>query len=148
MFVQASKAAEVTGLTEHQIKEWCIRRSLLRPDRPPAGRGHHALFGWRTLLALRLLRELHEEFGGTVAYWAPILSQWRDDLVSKPFHSLYEHSVILEKGVARISRVIPNSSSMPFIVLPLNHHLVALAAGGLAAMEKQRPLLKPHLVKR
>ena len=148
MFVQASEAARLTGLTEHQIKEWCVRRSLLPPEVRPGGRGRHAMFGWRSLLALRILREIHIKFGGTVSHWGPILAQWCDSIAAKPFHSLYGHLIIFEEKTVRITRTTPNASSGPFLALPLDNHLAALACGGIPSSEDQRPLLKPHLVTR
>ena len=61
--IQMSDAAKLSGVTVHQLKEWCARRDILPPDVPGSGRGRHALYSWQTVLAVRLLHELHQRFG-------------------------------------------------------------------------------------
>jgi hypothetical protein len=62
--VQSSDAARLSGLTSNQLREWCGRRGVVVPDVPPAGRGRLALSSWQTLLALRVLNELHQALRG------------------------------------------------------------------------------------
>jgi hypothetical protein len=42
--MQSGDGARRSGLTPHQLREWCGRRGVVIPDVPPAGRGHLALF--------------------------------------------------------------------------------------------------------
>ena len=86
---QASDACRLTGLTQHQLREWCVRRGVVRPDVPPAGPGRHALYSWQTLLALRLLREIHEQFGVEVSAWSTAITSLISQLQGRSFPSLW-----------------------------------------------------------
>lgn len=147
-YVQAAQASLVTGVTEHQLKEWCLRRGLLPPDVLPQGRGHNALFGWRTLLALRLLADLHRRFGGTVTHWGPVLSIWREHLNDVSFHALYGHYAVYDGlRMTVVAKLAPITNAC--LVLSLDEHLDALARGmQSSSREKQLPLLPPMLVKK
>ena len=63
---QSADALEVTGLTRSQLREWTGRRNLISPDVGPDGPGRHALYTWQSLLVLRLLLVLHNDFAAQV----------------------------------------------------------------------------------
>src|SRR3954465_7229555 len=87
--VQASDAAHLTGLSMHQLREWCGRRGVVTPDVPPSGRGRHALYSWQTIISLRLLKSLQENFGVEVGVWKPAISQCQILLQKKSFPTLW-----------------------------------------------------------
>ncbi len=148
MFVQFTRAAEIAGITEHQLKEWCMRRRLIRPDVLPHGRGHNALFGWHTLLALRLLAEVHKRFGGTVAHWGPVMDALRVSLEGYSFPALYGHLAIYDGE--RLLITLPSSlhARHSHVVLPLDKHLTDISrALSPEDHEIQLSLLGPQLVK-
>jgi hypothetical protein len=149
MYVQSSRAAEIAGLTEHQLKEWCMRRGLILPDVLAQGRGHNALFGWHTLLALRLLASVHFKFGGSISHWGPIIEEWRKSLNGVSFPALYGQAAIYE-GERMFSGSAPATNLWQAqLILPLDDHLDAIArALSPEQQEAQFSLLPLLLVKR
>lgn len=138
--LQASDAAQVAGLSVHQLREWCARRALLSADVPGAGRGRHALFSWQTVLALRLLRELHERFGAEVGAWKGAIEELRQLLKGRPFPGLWNTAAVFsDHDHARLvdDRTIPTEA---LVVLPLAPHLDVLAKSFTFAIEPQLPL--------
>ena len=87
--VQASDAARLSGLTPHQLREWCGRRTVVTADVPPAGRGHLALFSWQTILALRVLNEVHQRYSVEVSGWRLAIAQLQAILKGRSFPSLW-----------------------------------------------------------
>src|SRR5260370_15106872 len=87
--VQASDAARLSGLTPHQLREWCGRRGVVAPDVPPAGRGRLALFSWQTILALRVLNEVHRRYGVEVSAWRPAIAQFQVLIAGRSFPALW-----------------------------------------------------------
>ena len=126
-----------------------MRRALIRPDVLPRGRGHNALFGWQTLLALRLLAVVHIRFGGTVAHWGPVLEALRTSLETTSFPSLYGCFALYDgqKMIVRAS-LVPNIQGA-LLTLPLDEHLTTISrAFAVDDQDGQLPLLPPLLVKR
>jgi|ERR1700733_1253610 len=148
MFVQFAAAAQIVGITEHQLKEWCMRRSLIAPDIQPRGRGHNALFGWRALLALRLLSAIHSRFGGTVAHWGPILERFRCSIEAKSFPALFGYMAIFDGNTVQLQQSVERGQS-EILIIRLDEHLLAISRG-LASndQEIQLSLLPPLLVTR
>src|SRR5687767_7809507 len=121
MYVQAGAAARIAGITDHQLKEWCTRRALLPPDVPARGKGNHALFGWRSLLALRLLAVIHHEFGGTVTHWGPLLDKFRGQIEGTSFPSLFGKFALYDgERIKVVDRVVATAFSS--LTLPLEEH--------------------------
>ncbi|WP_414471948.1 hypothetical protein [Microvirga sp. M2] len=126
-----------------------MRRGLIRPDVLPRGRGHNALFGWRTLLVLRLLALVHIRFGGTVAHWGPIMDALRASLEGSSFPALYGHAAVYDGARMVISPASPFDAKQALLTLPLDEHLAEISrAFGPEEDEVQLPLLPPLLVKR
>src|SRR4051794_39603808 len=61
-YVSSRDVRRLTGLTGDQFREWTGRRRIISPDYPAKGRGNSARFSWRTVLLLRLLRAMQNEF--------------------------------------------------------------------------------------
>jgi hypothetical protein len=139
MMFQSSEAAVLAGLTDHQLKEWCVRRKLLPPDVAPRGSGTHALFSWQTILALRLLSEIHSRLGGLISHWAPLMAQWRNDIAKTPFHSLQGHYFLSDGEKTKTAR-LSTTSSAGALVLELDPHLSAIASGLSFQRDRQLPL--------
>ena len=146
--VQASTAALLSDLTGHQLREWCGRRGVLPPDVRPAGRGRHALYSWQTILALRLLRQLHEQFGAEVSSWAPAIKSVRDLFRERSFPTLWDSTAIfLDKQ--RVTLSSEHRRDDAFVAIPLDPHLRVLASGfALPGPANQLPLLAPALLQR
>ena len=79
---QMADAITLAGLSRSQLREWCgrDRRALVEPDVPPQGAGRVALYGWRTLLVLRILHDLQERYGIEVSRWTTAAKVLRADL--------------------------------------------------------------------
>lgn len=145
---QASDAGRLSGLTPHQLREWCGRRTVMKPDVPAAGRGHLALFSWRTILVLRVLNELHLRFGIEIGAWSAAMAELRAKLEGRPFQSLWNTSAAFASrseatiGAERLGT--PNSH----LIIPFNPHLEILATEDALPPELQLPLFPVMVVKR
>jgi hypothetical protein len=148
MFVQFAEAARIAGVTEHQLKEWCMRRSLITPDVQARGRGRNALFGWRALLALRMLSVIHSRFGGTVAHWGPILEDFRCSIEINSFPALFGQMAVFDGHKVQLRQSIDQGQSEALFI-KLDDHLLAISRGlGSNDRELQLPLFPPLLVTR
>jgi MerR HTH family regulatory protein len=138
--LQASDASRLAGITPHQLREWCARRAIVVPDVPGAGRGRHALFSWRTILALRLLRELHERFGAEVGAWKGALEAFRETVKGRSFPSLWSASVAFPDR--EHAHLIDDRSFLTdaLILLPLAPHLQEIAVDFALPPQSQLPL--------
>ena len=148
-FVQFTEAARLSGLSCHQLREWCGRRGLVRPDVPAAGRGRHALFSWHTLLTLRVLNELHVRFGVELSAWRGAVEQCQIALQSQSFPGLANASIeFINSGNARLLRDAALASTESRLTIPLSTHLNALIELGAGQVDHQLPLFKAIAVKR
>lgn len=138
--IQTADASRLSGLTTHQLREWCARRAVVPPDVPGAGRGRHALFSWQTVVALRLLRELHARFGAEVGAWKGAIHEFRYDVRGRSFPSLWgtvvafpdcEHAYLIDDQRA---------CTEALLTLPLAPHLSAIAHDFAFPPKPQLPL--------
>lgn len=138
--IQAADASRLTGLTSHQLREWCARRGVVTPDVPGRGRGRHALFSWQTVLSLRLLRELHERFGAEVGAWKSAIEELRITLKGRSFPSLW--STVVAFPDREHARLVDERFVAPegLLMLPLAPHLEALAHDFAFPADPQLPL--------
>ena len=140
--IQSADACRLTGLTSHQLREWCTRRAILPPDVPGGGRGRHALFSWQTVLALRLLKELHERFGVEVGAWKGALEDCRRHLNGRAFPGLWTTTAVFTNR--HQARLIDEGEvgTEALLVLPLEPHLQAIAVGFAFPPQAQFPLFR------
>jgi hypothetical protein len=98
-------------------------------DLPPAGRGHLALFSWQTILALRVLNELHHRYGIEVGAWRPAIAQLQDLLTGRPFPTLWGAFAVFPNSQEAMLRLegeaFPKGSCL---ATSLNSHLEVLVA--------------------
>jgi len=127
---QAADVVALTGLTRSQLREWSgrDRRNLVPPDIVPEGPGRHALFAWQTVLVLRLLKTLNNDFAVEVAAWAPGLNELRRNLEGISFPSLWGLFVYFpdreRPELMKPNMTVSNSGGL---TLPLDPHLAAIA---------------------
>jgi hypothetical protein len=138
--IQTADACRLTGLTSHQLREWCARRAILLPDVPGGGRGRHALFSWQTILALRLLNELHERFGAEVGAWKGALEECRQLLNGRSFPGLWTTSVVFNDRHHASLSDDRDFAYEALLVLPLEPHLQAIADDFAFPLHAQFPL--------
>jgi hypothetical protein len=118
------------GLTRHQLREWCGRRAIVVPDVQAAGRGRHALYSWQTILALRLLKQLHDRFGAEVGGWAEAIGECQYLLKERSFPSLWGLCAsFADRHTAALISLASEPRSGPSLILPLDPHLEVLASG-------------------
>ena len=147
--MQASDAVRLSGLTAHQLREWCGRRAVVTPDVPPAGRGRHALFSWHTIIALRVLNELHNRFGVEVIAWREAIAQCQSILKAKSFPSLWGTSVAFpNRKEAHLLRNGARPSLGACVVIELDPHLDVFATEDGLPLEQQLSLFAAVTVKR
>ena len=137
---QASEAVRLSGLTPHQLREWCGRRGVLTPDVPPAGRGRHALYSWHTILALRVLNELQQKFAIEVGAWKVSIGHCQLLLKERSFPSLWGTSVVF-RNVSEVELTdLSLPIEQPYLAVLLDHHLYVLACEGSGPADLQLPL--------
>jgi MerR HTH family regulatory protein len=147
--VQACDAIRISGLSQHQLREWCGRRGVVVPDQPPAGRGRHALYSWQTILALRLLKELHDRFGVEVSAWGRAIAVCQSLLQRRPFPSLWGTAIVFT-GMDHAELVTDGSPAEEgaSLRLPLDPHLTELASTFASPEMTQLPLFAALAVTR
>lgn len=123
--VTAGDALRLTGLSAHQLREWTIRRGLIRPDAEPHGPGSRAKFAWQTVLLLRLAVVLRERFHIELQAHRDLLSELGARLARISFPALRDCALVIQAGSA-------------FDVLPLGE--VRSKCGDMLIVE-----LDPHL---
>jgi hypothetical protein len=122
-----------------------MRRSLITPEVRPKGRGHLALYGWRSLLAVRLLALIHSRFGGSIAHWGPIVEVFRQSIQHVSFPALHGQHALCDGTTMVVGHRHPSSSSA--LIVALDEHLLAISRGlGTQELEPQLPLFPPMLV--
>lgn len=124
---QMADAIALAGLSRSQLREWCgrDRRALIEPDVAPQGTGRVALYGWRTLLVLRILHHLQECYGIEVGRWTTAAKMLRTDLEPISFPAAWSRTAHF-KG--------------------RDNCFLVLEAEALAAPEGLLVRLEPHLV--
>ena len=65
---------------------------MVEPDVAPQGAGRVALYGWRTLLVLRVLHHLQEGYGIEVGRWTAAAKVLRADLESISFPAAWSRT--------------------------------------------------------
>jgi hypothetical protein len=147
--VQASYAAQLSGLTPHQLREWCGRRDVVSADVPAAGRGHLALFSWQTILALRVLNEIHQRYGVEVSAWRGAINELQALLKGRAFPSLWGAFVIFPSRDTATLRLEGGAAVKgSFLSVSLNEHLEVLASPKDFRAEAQLPLFPAMVVQR
>lgn len=86
--LQSKDVLRLTGLTADQLREWTSRRGLLKPDVAASGPGTLALYGWQTVLALRLAVSMRKSFHMELAAQRALLGGLRRRLEGISFLSL------------------------------------------------------------
>jgi len=126
---QASDVRILTGLSPSQLREWTSRRGILPADQPARGRGRHAHYAWNTVLVLRILAELHTNFGVELTTWSGLAQRIRDDLTKVHPLSLYGKYLQIWGGRYEITATPSLTLVSTSTIVPLNPHLQALAVG-------------------
>lgn len=147
--VQASEASRLSGLTPHQLREWCGRRAVVTADVPPAGRGHLALFSWQTILVLRILNEVHQRYSVEISGWRPAIAQLQTLLKGSSFPSLWGAVAVFPSAKQALLKMEGESYvGDEYLAVSLNRHLEALATPSQLPVEAQLPLFPPFAVRR
>ena len=126
---QAADVVELTGLSTNQLREWSSprRRNLIPADVGPDGPGRHALYSWQSVLVLRLLRELRDDFAVEIGGWAPRMVELRQELKGVSFPSLWGRFLTFRSKnppllLSAQAREIPIG-----LVIALDPHLLPIA---------------------
>lgn len=139
--IQTKDVLRFTGLSADQLREWTSRRALLKPDVQPSGPGTLALYGWQTVLTLRLAVSIRKSFHMELEAQRSLLEGLRNRLVGTSFLSLLGCSVACfpqgEWTILRPGEHPPVDRDV--LVLRLDPHLEVLAAT-FAPHEEMRQL--------
>lgn len=147
---QSADALEVTGLTRSQLREWTGRgrRELIFPDVGPGGPGRHALYAWQTLLVLRLLLVLQDEFAVEVSAWAPAARDLRQKLDDVSFPTLWHLLAFFPNRQTALLVDEVSTNGHIGLILPLDSHLAILASKLSFPRPDQLSLFLPLAVSR
>ena len=126
---QSADVVVLTGLTVSQLREWSSprRRNLIPADVDAAGPGRHALYSWQTILVLRLLRELRNDFAIDLGAWAPGMVELRQELQGISFPSLWGTLLTFQ---SKHSPTLLSAETTEFptgLVVPLDPHLLPIS---------------------
>lgn len=147
--VQASDAARLSGLTPHQLREWCGRREVVEADVPAAGRGHLALFSWQTILALRVLNEIHQRYGVEVIAWRGAIAELQALLRGRSFPSLWGAIALFPSAREALLKMDGEGIAKgSFLSVSLSAHLEVLASPQDFRVETQLPLFPALAIQR
>jgi hypothetical protein len=148
---QASDVSQMTGLSRSQLREWSgkDRRHIILPDIEPAGPGRHAIYGWQTVLVLRILKVIHDDWAAEVTAWAPAMQDLRSKLERAPFPALWGTLVHFPSRtgavLCRPGQSLPEDGGL---LLPLDPHLTILATRLSQPRPDQLPLFAALVVSR
>ena len=148
ILLQSADVLEVTGLTRSQLREWTGRgrRELILPDVEPAGPGRHALYAWQTLLVLRVLLVLNNEYAAEVGAWASAARNLRQKLERISFPSLWHLSAYFPNCDTALLVDDISMIGSSGLVLPLEPHLTVLASKLSLPRPAQLTLFPPMAV--
>lgn len=141
--VTASEVQKLTGLTADQLREWTNRRGLIKPDMQPNGSGSRALYGWQTVLLLRLAVVFKKNFHIELQAQRDLFSSLAGRLAKMPFHALHGSALILKTqshfDITLLSKL--STIETDCLIVRLDPHLDALSTDfGLIESTKQLPL--------
>lgn len=141
--IQTKDVLRLTGLTADQLREWTARRGLLKPDVLPSGPGTLALYGWQTVLALRVAVSMRNTFHMELASQRGLFEGLRNRLDGTSFLSLIGCRLACfaegEWTLLRPGEQPPADRDV--LVLALDPHLEVLAAAFAPQAEmRQLPL--------
>lgn len=127
--VTTRDAAQLTGLSTEQLREWTSRRALILPDVKPKGHGSPACYSWQTILLLRLAVVLRDRFKMELHAHRDLFADLSSGLARASFLSLWGKSIVLY-GEAKWAVVDPHDEGVDMndcIVLRLDSHLQRLS---------------------
>ena len=140
--VQAGEATKLAGISAHQLREWCGRRGILKPDVEGKGPGRHALYSWETLIVLRILRDLRHQYRIQLSQWTVFASSFRRELDELSFLQLWGAKLkVSDSKTVRIVLKGETDDSSSGLFVDLDPHLQVLSQGlSLPGPSDQLPL--------
>lgn len=130
-FVDARRAAALSGLSADQLREWTTRRGLIPADVRSRGRGLSAQFAWETILLLRIAATLRGTFRMELQTRQELFARLRRALGATPFSTLWGNRLAIYRtdGWAFLGARDHLARDEDLILIGLNPHLQVLAAG-------------------
>lgn len=130
--VRLIKSRDVLGLTNlsaDQLREWTVRRGLIKPDVPAAKQGQQAQFGWQTVLLLRLAVVLRSRFHVELQVHRDLFDHAQTLLGGRSFPSLWGTTLAIYglQKCALLSAREQSPVEEDAILLRLNSHLDVLS---------------------
>jgi hypothetical protein len=127
--VTSGDVLKLTGLSAHQLREWTVRRGLIRPDAEPHGPGSRAKFAWQTVLLLRLAVVLKERFHIELQAHRDLFGALGERLAKASFPALHGSALVIQPGST--FELLPlgeaKSKSGDMIIVQLDPHLEVLS---------------------
>ena len=143
MLVQTKDVLRLTGLSADQLREWTVRRDLIRPDITPSGPGTRAKFTWQTVLLLRLAIVMRETFRVELQAHRDLLWALSARLSKASFPAL-QGAVLLLRGQGDFELISAEETATLIgdrLMVELDPHLDILSVEfGMAKPLQQLPL--------
>lgn len=126
---QAADVVELACLNVNQRRESSSprRRNLTPADVGPHSPGRHALYSWQSVLVLRLLRQLRDDFAVEIGGWAPRIVELRQELKGVSFPSLWGRLLTFPSKNPPVLLSAQTREIPTVIVIALNPHLLLIA---------------------
>lgn len=122
-------AANLTGLTTEQLREWSSRRALIPADIQNRGRGSPAQYSWQTILQLRIATLLKDRFHLELHAHRGLFQQMHEALAGISYLKLWDASLAIYDtqrwGLVGAEGAGPVDADA--IIIQLNPHLEILA---------------------
>ncbi|SON57023.1 hypothetical protein HDIA_3482 [Hartmannibacter diazotrophicus] len=108
-----------------------------------------ALFSWQTILALRVLNEVHQRYGVEVSGWRMAIAQLQTLLKGRSFPSLWCAVAVFPNAHEALLKLEGEIYTKDVcLTVSLRRHLEALATPSQLLVEAQLPLFPAMAVRR
>ncbi|WP_298378523.1 hypothetical protein [Azospirillum sp.] len=108
-----------------------------------------ALFSWQTILALRVLNEVHQRYGVEVSGWRSAIAQLQTLLKGRSFPSLWGAVAVFPNAQEALLYLDGEAYTKDTcLTVGLTRHLEMLATPGELPVEAQLPLFPAVAVRR
>lgn len=123
-------ATRLTGLSTDQLREWSGRRALIPADVQKRGRGSPSLYGWQTILLLRIAALLKDRFHLELQAQRHLFAALREALKGVSFLRLWGSSLAIYGSASweLFDVGFDGALASDAIIIQLDPHLAVLAA--------------------
>lgn len=129
--IKSRDVLALVDLTADQLREWTNRRAFIPADIKPKGSGSPARYSWRTVLLLRVVIVLKDEFRVELQANRNLFAAIREELAGFSFPALWGMALALHgmRWCEVIDPRAPVAMDGNVLVVHLDSHLEVLSVG-------------------